>query len=452
MNPTTVVTHTGVGERLKSSCCRIFIGIILFLGSFPLLFWNESRAVQRYDALEEGESQTISVSNSSLLDPANNGKLIRFTATSYNADKTKNVIDSLFGITCGSECLALQRHSQMYQWREMSESNTETNLGGSQTTTTTYTYEKTWSSSLINSNSFQDSSQHTNPSTMDYPSQDFLSTKIMAGAYELPTNIVNWLLSVESPMNVQVNDITDTGLRNLATSITSGVPETGFFFGTGMNTQPKVGDDRVWFTKTDPATITVVGVQTDTTVKAFVSENGNDVLLYAKGNLTSAEMYDIAENQNYILTWVLRFVGFAVMALGQVLIWSLLMVAADVIPCVGSIVGCGVYFISITIAAILSSITISIAWLIVHPVIGGIVLGSCLVVIGLCACGAKMLFGRKDDDDVEVSKPEKADIEAVVDVEGGGGDDGFNNNLSDLPVAYAEQADDFEDIEEYKPK
>ena len=447
MDPTTVVTHTGMGERLKSSCCGIFIGIILFLGSFPLLFWNESRAVQRYDALEEGESQTISVNSSSVLDPANNGKLIRFSATSYNADKSKNVTDSLFGITCGSECLALQRHSQMYQWQELSETNTETNLGGSQTTTTTYTYQKIWSSSLINSNSFQDSSQHQNPSTMDYALEDFVSDKIMAGAYVLPTNIVNWLLRVETPMDVQKNDITNTGVRNLATSITSGVPGTGFYFGTGNNAQPNVGDDRVWFTKTDPATITVVGVQTDTTIKAFVSENGNDVLLYAKGNLTSAEMYDIAENQNYILTWVLRFVGFAVMALGQVLIWSPLMVAADVIPCVGSIVGCGVYFISITIAAILSSITISIAWLIVHPMIGGIVLGSCLVVIGVCACGAKMLFGRKnDDDDVEVYKPEKEDIEA------GGGDDGFNNNLSDLPVAYAEQADDFEDIEEYKPK
>ena len=41
-DPITVVTHTGLGERLKSSCTGIIFGIILFLGSFPLLFCSPS--------------------------------------------------------------------------------------------------------------------------------------------------------------------------------------------------------------------------------------------------------------------------------------------------------------------------------------------------------------------------------------------------------------------------
>ena len=82
-DPITVVTHTGLGERLKSSCTGIIFGIILFLGSFPLLFWNEQRAVARYDALREGEEQTISLPNATVIDSANEGKLVHFTAFTY---------------------------------------------------------------------------------------------------------------------------------------------------------------------------------------------------------------------------------------------------------------------------------------------------------------------------------------------------------------------------------
>ncbi len=34
-------------DRVKSSCGMIIVGLILFVGSFPLLGWNEKRAVER---------------------------------------------------------------------------------------------------------------------------------------------------------------------------------------------------------------------------------------------------------------------------------------------------------------------------------------------------------------------------------------------------------------------
>jgi hypothetical protein len=69
----TEVTYDSLGDRLRGSCAGICIGLILFFGSFPLLFWNEERAVERYDALNEGEEQTISV-NSLQIDPSNEGE------------------------------------------------------------------------------------------------------------------------------------------------------------------------------------------------------------------------------------------------------------------------------------------------------------------------------------------------------------------------------------------
>lgn len=107
----TETEYTSWGDRLKGSCAGICIGLILFFGSFPLLFWNEERAVQRYDALQEGESQTISVSSMSL-DASNDGKLLHFTADIYNAGNT-SIVDPIFGVE--TDGLMLRREADMYQ-------------------------------------------------------------------------------------------------------------------------------------------------------------------------------------------------------------------------------------------------------------------------------------------------------------------------------------------------
>lgn len=441
--PITVTQTESIFDRLKSACCGIVFGIILFLGAFPLLYWNEQRAVERYDALNEGESQVLSISSPPLtIDPQNEGKLVHFTATVYNGGA--NIVDSLFGIGCTntSDCLSLQRHSEMYQWEERSETKTKTNAGGSKTTTTTYTYERAWSSQLINSDSFHDqSSQYDNPTYFRFPSEEFVANPMMAGSYQLPSGIVNYMISDEDPMDVSVNDIVDQNLRSEAKA-TGSTRGDGYYFGTEQS--PTIGDEKVWFSETPSSQISVVGVQKDNTVTAFVSETGRggNVLLYRRGNLTATELFDIAEDQNRYLTIGLRILGFVVMALGQILIWSPLKVVADVIPVVGSFVGCGIKWISITIAAVLSSITISIAWLIVHPKIGLIVLGSLLAVIGAVAFAVKMLCNRKkssDEDDYSDEKKDNTCDDDIVacdpDPEIGGGGGNFADALGEPPSA-----------------
>ncbi|PIR76337.1 MAG: hypothetical protein COU32_02535, partial [Candidatus Magasanikbacteria bacterium CG10_big_fil_rev_8_21_14_0_10_42_10] len=52
----------------------------------------------------------------------------------------------------------------MYAWVEESNSTTETKLGGSQETKTTYTYTKKWVDSVPNSSNFKVKEGHINPS------------------------------------------------------------------------------------------------------------------------------------------------------------------------------------------------------------------------------------------------------------------------------------------------
>jgi len=72
-------THTVTTRRgCSNSIVGALIGIALFLVSFPLLFWNEGRAVQTYNSLVEGAAAVISV-NADVVDPVNEGKLVHIT-------------------------------------------------------------------------------------------------------------------------------------------------------------------------------------------------------------------------------------------------------------------------------------------------------------------------------------------------------------------------------------
>ena len=50
----TEVTTKGWLERIGESIKGVVAGLVLFLGAFPLLWWNEGRSVQTYKSLQEG--------------------------------------------------------------------------------------------------------------------------------------------------------------------------------------------------------------------------------------------------------------------------------------------------------------------------------------------------------------------------------------------------------------
>ena len=63
--------QSGFFENLGDSFAGICIGLLLFLGAFPLLWWNEGRAVDAYQAIQEGRKIVVPISSTSM-DPLNN--------------------------------------------------------------------------------------------------------------------------------------------------------------------------------------------------------------------------------------------------------------------------------------------------------------------------------------------------------------------------------------------
>ncbi len=145
----TEITTQSYGSRLQGSTKGIVFGFLVFIVAFPLLFWNEGRAVKRHRALEEGSGLVLSVQAASV-DAKNEGKLIHVSGRATTKETLK---DPIFGVS--AQGLKLSRNVSMYQWQQHTTKKTTKNTGGSSTTETTYSYNKEWSDSHINSKNFK---------------------------------------------------------------------------------------------------------------------------------------------------------------------------------------------------------------------------------------------------------------------------------------------------------
>src|SRR3990172_9066084 len=111
-NSYTEISRKSWGSRLQESIKSVLFGIVLFVAAFPVLFWNEGRAVRRAKSLEEGASVVITVPADSV-DTANERKLVHMTGETTT---TETLSDPDFGIS--ASVIKLERRVQMYQWEE----------------------------------------------------------------------------------------------------------------------------------------------------------------------------------------------------------------------------------------------------------------------------------------------------------------------------------------------
>jgi hypothetical protein len=90
-------------------------------------------------------------------------------------------------------------------------------------------------------------------------------------------------------------------------------------------------------------------------------------------------MFAAAQRENRILTWVLRFAGVVAMFLGFVLVLRPLVVVADVVPFIGSILSAGAGIVSLVLTAIVAPLVIAVAWFWYRPLVSAAVLAVGLV-------------------------------------------------------------------------
>ena len=129
----TETTTIGWGSRLGSSFKGILFGLGLFIAGFPLLFWNEGRAVTDTKTNEEGAASVVEAAAGEV-DPSQEGKLVHVVGEATTQDVLS---DGEYGVS--ATAIRLAREVEMYQWVEDSETHEEKKLGGKIERTTTYT-------------------------------------------------------------------------------------------------------------------------------------------------------------------------------------------------------------------------------------------------------------------------------------------------------------------------
>jgi hypothetical protein len=135
----------------------------------------------------------------------------------------------------------------------------------------------------------------------------------------------------------------------------------------------------------------VIGGQAGTDFAEYQTKAGDRLLMVRSGTLTAGEMFKAAEEENRILTWVLRAVGIVAMLIGWMLMMRPLVVLADVIPFLGNVIGAGTGLVALLVTAVVAPVVIAIAWLWYRPLVS---LGV-LVVGGAVAYGIRMLAARR---------------------------------------------------------
>ena len=366
-------------SRLLGSIKSVLVGLLFFVVSFPLLFWNEARAVKTARSLSEGAGAVVSVA-AERVDPGNEGKLVHLSGAVTMAAP---VVDPDLGVK--AQAIKLVRKVEMYQWREKQQSQTRKKLGGGTETGTTYAYDKAWMPTVVSSSSFREPNGHENPGSMPLASATTVADPVHLGAFKLSRAQLDKLNETE-PLRV---DQPPAGPASQDSRAPLKLADGGYYRGADP-TSPQVGDVRIHFEIVNPKTVSTIGVQTGDTFAPYQASAGGTVLLVEAGDHGAAEMFKAAQSANQTLTWVLRAAGWLLMFFGLLLIFKPISTFGDVVPLVGSMLGAGLGLFSLLLASALSLVVIAIAWVYARPL-----LGIGLLVVAGAALALLIARGRK---------------------------------------------------------
>ena len=338
------------GERIKNAIAGVVIGLLLFLAAFPLLWWNEGRAVRDGQPLAEAAEAVIRTAADEIAEEEE-GALVHLSG---EATTDEVLTDDSFNVA--QQGIILKRVAEMYQWQEEEEERNDT---------IEYTYSQTWASQVIDHSEFEYPQEYQNPAAMRYEPRQFRADEVSLGAYELPDFLIDQMDNYEDLSPGQA--VEDREALEYEIS--------GDYIYVGEDpVDPQIGDIRVSYQIIRPATVSVLAQQTGATFEKFQAEAGGTVGRLNIGEISAEGMIEEARTEAVILTWILRGVGFLMMVIGVGLLFKPLLLVAGFIPILGSLLSAGVFVIALAAGLVFTSLTIGLAWLFYRPLLGLVVL------------------------------------------------------------------------------
>lgn len=359
------------GSRLMGSIKSVFSGFILFLGAFFLIWWNEGRAIKTTLGLEQG-SENVVEANNNKVDPDNSGKLVHLFGE-VSTDELLKDNDFKFSVNA----LKLRRTVEMFQWVEKKETKKDKKVGGSEETKTKYSYEREWSNKLIDSDDFDKRKKHRNPESLPFDEYRIQSNEAYIGEYEMP----EFLLSgVNNYIPYKLQNIDSLNYNN-AKIITEQDNSQLVYIGDGSIKNPEIGDIIISFDIVPiKSEYSIIAQQKGESFTPFKTDHGTTIEIITKGEHSAEEMFLVEDDNNNIMTWLYRFISLLMMYFGIKMVFKPLVVLAEIIPFLGTILNMGVSIFAGVIAIVFSFVTIAIAWVFHRPILGISLLVIALIV------------------------------------------------------------------------
>ncbi|XP_020897263.1 transmembrane protein 43 isoform X2 [Exaiptasia diaphana] len=331
-------SNPGFLDRIQSSCGATLFGIVLVIVAFPVLYWNEGRAVETALSLDEGLREVVSLHTIDQIQDQYHGKLVHISGQ-LRTDMVLN--DGEYSVAV--KAVKLKREVEMYQWVEH-KSTKEYNEGDKTRVESTFSYNKEWKSTIISSHDFDNPSRHQNPSSIPVSAYVKEADPVFVGAFRISKGLIG-----------KINDYHGLQAKEIPTGSDIMIQD-GIFYHSHNPFSPQVGDVRVRF--------------------SYAGLSGKSRL-----GEPLTEIFDAEHSVNSVVTWALRGVGWFMLFFGFVMMTSILTTLVSWLPIVRELVGLGVIITCLCLSTSLSLVTIAIGWIAHRPLLGMALLAAAAVPI-----------------------------------------------------------------------
>ncbi len=379
----------GFGSRLLGSIKGIFIGLVIFVAAFPVLWWGEGRQnlaefVEEATAIESKGTPSVEANS-----------LIKTTGIITSPQKIQDA-KFLPGFA-GDNVLQLNRNVEMYAWKE-----TVTTTKNGDKETKTYTYDTVWTSSPSDSSRFHEQAGHTNPKPK-VKNEQFRVSQASVGDLAIDAAQSRFYKTVplvlKKPDVITMHGKEKTSLSGDGTHLYLPIQKlsAGFSFSKPRNVAaaPKVGDLRLSYDHY-PANQegSVVGRWSGSKIVPHIYDKTDTFLGIYPGSPDLFAAY--LHQQHKIMTWFIRIASFIMLWIGLNMVLGPVFFLIGAIPIVGEL---GKGMISIMTGAIAFGL-----WLLTL-----LLANFWLILIILLALGIGLLiYAKKKDADSPPQVPAEA--------------------------------------------
>eukprot|EP00747_Dinoflagellata_sp_TGD_P152929 gnl/TRDRNA2_/TRDRNA2_177351_c0_seq1.p1 gnl/TRDRNA2_/TRDRNA2_177351_c0~~gnl/TRDRNA2_/TRDRNA2_177351_c0_seq1.p1 ORF type:complete len:563 (+),score=101.54 gnl/TRDRNA2_/TRDRNA2_177351_c0_seq1:87-1775(+) len=249
----TTTTHKSWLSKMGNAFALVIVGIILIIASISVMWLNERRAARYECLIKVGEGECSAVDAGEDIDTDKRGRLIHVSGS--RAQGKVPVQDNRFSsLEMKEGCLRIRSSVEAFQWVEKKHSETKKdNVGGGDTTETTYTYEQEWVGHTIDSNSFNDKTKFNSLAKKD----------MQLGTQTSTCSIVHYGKAFQLPLSLleQLDEFQDAS--SLVGNTASGFTHSGeyYYYPAVRSGAPQVGDMRAKLEYMPDCVVTVMGLQ-----------------------------------------------------------------------------------------------------------------------------------------------------------------------------------------------